>query len=1046
MRHKGRPLVSVDESHRTSDSAADSTGHDLSRQTVTMPDQEHYNLELIADAKSSIPEVDIVAIHDCYYRTQTVRRSVDLSASATDDVDDRRQRFTFPEAEARRSIAESRDGPFAYVEVSKKDEEVDATGLNQRINGELSEANSLASQVPQGHSFSADTTHATEQQEKIQGMEHPRKHRLSSVETRPLRKSSKVQNINWLPDAKMLQSGIPNARIWAYSYHKSNDNPPRAEYLIDVAKNLVLQLFKQRRLEEYDNLPIIFVGLEFGCLVLQKMTVLLDSPDELEGKMEILRLVAGVLFIDAPAPTLGSLTYFSKRDPKSMEYRPLDSNSVKEKDGPSINVPQLRKDFVDVAERSMISVVWFYFHVTLLPFQHTRVVLFQKVQDKNQESPFSNRRDLNYQRLIDQVKRCLVFKSSRDKLLAENLRKFFERRDFPAGARDSQGQTPLHRAALKGNLDAVELLTRRIQDMAIVQDKTGQIPFHVAVIQASKMDNPTDDDQTNWRNVILELMKGQVNVDCKDKEGKSAWDYADDKKRKWIKILKNERAWISGLLIKLSPGAQDLPDKPKRARLSACRRIEAGLSEFYWDPYSGEILNLKDPTIFRLIYHKKERLEEIFSNSKPPGLKSRCRWIHLPANNEQWIHADRSTLDTWSLKRDYINMSVYVQHRLKMNLTKVQFREKSNEQKNGQCRADYPPNESYGLNIQSNNRDDTVLRIPEFETSKNLPQQNMPTDTALVVFFSYYSLDSTERRDMDQVIYRWAKKWHGYIPAKDRPILMVDQLWLWLLNDGGFRSFVPNLASAVKEELKNRERPFIESAEDVAHMILRTSINFFKREGPTESKFQDCFVSSINDTSDAHDKLFKTFRGIIKKLSDPEIDQAERIKQMNRLLLLNEETEYMIEIMDIQDELGIVKSVLTQQQEVLDQMFSFYTKEDVSNAPGNSHRGPGTRFQGVDRSEEQSQKNERIFPLWNRHLMMQNISIVEKNIMIVQDVIKHSEHVKTELDTLLKLTEMQVMHGKYGLLGKGPKKRESKAIHSSYSPLSRSSSYLFRSS
>lgn len=69
-----------------------------------------------------------------------------------------------------------------------------------------------------------------------------------------------------------------------------------------------------------------------------------------------------------------------------------------------------------------------------------------------------------------------------------------------------------------------------------------------------------------------------------------------------------------------------------------------------------------------------------------------------------------------------------------MNLTKVQFREKSNEQKNGQGRADYPPNESYGLNIQSNNRDDTVLRIPEFETSKNLPQQNMPTDTALVVF------------------------------------------------------------------------------------------------------------------------------------------------------------------------------------------------------------------------------------------------------------------------------------------------------------------------
>jgi hypothetical protein len=54
--------------------------------------------------------------------------------------------------------------------------------------------------------------------------------------------------------------------------------------------------------------------------------------------------------------------------------------------------------------------------------------------------------------------------------------------------------------------------------------------------------------------------------------------------------------------------------------------------------------------------------------------------------------------------------------------------------------------------------------------------------------FSYYMLDSTENRDMDQVIYRWAKKWHGQTPAKDRPILMVDQLWLWVLNDGCYTS------------------------------------------------------------------------------------------------------------------------------------------------------------------------------------------------------------------------------------------------------------------
>jgi len=50
--------------------------------------------------------------------------------------------------------------------------------------------------------------------------------------------------------------------------------------------------------------------------------------------------------------------------------------------------------------------------------------------------------------------------------------------------------------------------------------------------------------------------------------------------------------------------------------------------------------------------------------------------------------------------------------------------------------------------------------------------------------FSYYMLESTERRDNSQVAYRWAKRARKGCPAKDRPIIMVDQLWLWALRDG----------------------------------------------------------------------------------------------------------------------------------------------------------------------------------------------------------------------------------------------------------------------
>jgi hypothetical protein len=57
--------------------------------------------------------------------------------------------------------------------------------------------------------------------------------------------------------------------------------------------------------------------------------------------------------------------------------------------------------------------------------------------------------------------------------------------------------------------------------------------------------------------------------------------------------------------------------------------------------------------------------------------------------------------------------------------------------------------------------------------------------------FSYYMLDTTESRDRDQVMWRWgrkklekAAKTGKTVKVDDTPVLMVDQLWLWVLHDG----------------------------------------------------------------------------------------------------------------------------------------------------------------------------------------------------------------------------------------------------------------------
>ncbi|KAG7294401.1 hypothetical protein NEMBOFW57_004472 [Staphylotrichum longicolle] len=209
--------------------------------------------------------------------------------------------------------------------------------------------------------------------------------------------------------------------------------------------------------------------------------------------------------------------------------------------------------------------------------------------------------------------------------------------------------------------------------------------------------------------------------------------------------------------------------------------------------------------------------------------------------------------------------------------------------------------------------------------------------------FSYYMLNSTEARDKSQVAYRWAKNLNvRAIKPKDRPIVMVDQLWLWAFHDGtvltsspstwdGHESF--NLSNVIMYELReNKDRGIIRSIEDLLHLILKTSVDFFRRKGPANFRFQESFQSSINNVSEQQGHLFKNFRRTTKKLHIGTLDPAERKKEIEFLFSLDDETELLVEIMDIQDELTIVKTILSQQLDVLEKFLRLYPKkaeEDV---------------------------------------------------------------------------------------------------------------------
>ena len=118
--------------------------------------------------------------------------------------------------------------------------------------------------------------------------------------------------------------------------------------------------------------------------------------------------------------------------------------------------------------------------------------------------------------------------------------------------------------------------------------------------------------------------------------------------------------------------------------------------------------------------------------------------------------------------------------------------------------------------------------------------------------FFYHGID-TERRDRDQVVYRFCKE-----REKEPKIFMVDQLWMWILGDGLIITCFPqrwqqpkndplNVLDGLIEDINSKTRPPVRSVYDLANLITGRCCGFFDRHRINDEDYQflDMFESSI---------------------------------------------------------------------------------------------------------------------------------------------------------------------------------------------------------
>ncbi len=249
------------------------------------------------------------------------------------------------------------------------------------------------------------------------------------------------------------------------------------------------------------------------------------------------------------------------------------------------------------------------------------------------------------------IKRSLVVKCSStasDKLgmcLADFLRD-----QFPVDLVDQRRQTALHIAVRTGRLNAVQRLVYQGKASVTKKDAWGRSPLNIAVSNAANIDRDDDgvvdqDLQKVYTQIINLLLKNGARVDDRDNEGKSPWSYAEGDGNQWIRRLK-DRHLIIGSSSTTSGGLESVRPPLPGPQRAACDAFDVILAEVFVRKKRDrleEAFNFDLASAYDVIYNASAGVSKLLNDSRPPEKdmvveKVLCRWLHLPSNNEQWVH------------------------------------------------------------------------------------------------------------------------------------------------------------------------------------------------------------------------------------------------------------------------------------------------------------------------------------------------------------------------------------------------------------------------
>jgi Mg2+ and Co2+ transporter CorA len=213
----------------------------------------------------------------------------------------------------------------------------------------------------------------------------------------------------------------------------------------------------------------------------------------------------------------------------------------------------------------------------------------------------------------------------------------------------------------------------------------------------------------------------------------------------------------------------------------------------------------------------------------------------------------------------------------------------------------------------------------------------------------YFMLEDTTNRDQDQVVLRAARipkksptsnleKDAGsrkesatepvYSDKEEYPMVVVDQLWLWVIGNTVVSSF-PRKWSREGDVLDrllqhlgvDKKRAPIHDVQDLVNTIITYCVGVFNRPRTVLGLgLHEYFEEAVGSVADREMKLFRSFEEAAKEDPTMPTEKSEAQRRLDNLFQINEEVQLLEETKDIRDELRMILRVLGDQALVMTDM------------------------------------------------------------------------------------------------------------------------------